>query len=247
VLVFRTLAAERKPSRRARRASPDGEDAATAPLSRVTVIGARRFEGEQDAGEWFAKACGEESEAEVEGTRRCVNRAVQGHRIAAHDPYVGEVSRPQAHRVRIGYGTGDELVEGGFREAFEVPVVEGRRRRRPAIAPQEELAGILGGRRPAWPSEDLVLRARLDVREGRTRQAALQAGTAVRALVAELDADNSLPPEAFEWLRERVELAGGLTGAALRGDVDETQASDLDDLIAGMERIVRRRRLAAGR
>ena len=45
---------------------------------------------------------------------------------------------------------------------------------------------ILSGRKPAHPSEDVLLRARLDLEEGRTRQAALQARAAHAALGAEL-------------------------------------------------------------
>jgi hypothetical protein len=246
VIVFRTLAVERRPARRVKRAEGDEQDIGTAPLSRVTVIGAQRLTDADAAREWLGRARGKEAESEVERALRCINRAVQGHRIAAHDPYVGEVSRGQAHRVRIGYGTGDELVEGGFSEAYVVPPPGRRTARRQALAPQEELAGILGGRRPALPSEDLLLRARLDLAEGRSRLAAQQAGAAASALICELEGDGLLPPEARTWLDERVPLAERLSAAARAADLTTEQAGELDDLVAGMERIVRRRRLAAG-
>ncbi len=147
---------------------------------------------------------------------RSINRVLHGHRIAAHDPYVREVSLGQAHRVRIGFGSGDELLEGSHTEAFLIPAR--RKKRRQMLEPQSELAGILGGRRPPLPSEDLLLRARLDLLEGRMRQAAIQAAGAGDALEAELRDDKSLPAEARAWVAERCRVLRELARAALTAE-----------------------------
>ena len=50
-----------------------------------------------------------------------------------------------------------------------------KRKRGETLAPQERLAAILGGRDALLAGEELLLRARLDLDAGRTREAALQA------------------------------------------------------------------------
>jgi len=242
VMVLRTLEAERKPGRRPRRLEESEPDREGAPISRVTVIGAEPFSDEDAARSWMTDACGDPEE-HVEPALRSINRVLHGHRIASHDPYVREVSRGQAHRVRIGFGTGDELVDGSHSEAFLIPPP--RKKRRQMLEPQSELAGILGGRRPALPSEDLLLRARLDLSEGRVRQAAIQASCAGDALEAEMRGDDSLPAEAQTWMKERLPVLRELAQAALSGDPKDGAAGEIDDVVAGMERITRRRRLAA--
>jgi hypothetical protein len=244
VMVLRTLDAERKPGRRPRRIDESEPEPEAAPMSRVTVIGAEAFEGEEAARSWLADAC-DGPDGGVEQALRSINRLLQGHRIASHDPYVREVSRAHAHRVRIGFGTGEELVDGVHSEAFLIPPP--RRKRRQMLEPQSELAGILAGRRPPLPSEELLLRARLDLTEGRMRQAAIQAASAGGALEAELRSDDLLPAEAHTWLAEQLPRLRDLAHAALVGEPDEEASAGVDDIVAGMERIVRRRRLAANR
>jgi hypothetical protein len=102
---------------------------------------------------------------------------------------------------------------------------------------------ILSGRKPAHPSEDVLLRARLDLEEGRTRQAALQARAAHAALGAELRGERGADQVAAT-LRERSELISRLATAALERPLDAEQTAKLGDLITEMERIVRRRRHA---
>ena len=148
VMVLRTLDAEPKPGRRPRRVDESEPNPEGAPISRVTVIGAEAFSDEDAARSWMTEACSDPEE-HVEPALRSINRILHGHRIASHDPYVREVSREQAHRVRIGFGTGDELVDGLHSEAFLIPAVTQKRRQ--MLEPQSELASILGGRRPRAP------------------------------------------------------------------------------------------------
>src|SRR5207253_1728436 len=134
------------------------------------------LDGLAAAREWLARCRDPDTaDAEVAEALKLLNRAIHAHRVSAADPYVGDVSLGSARRVRLGYGGGDELVEGRWQDAYEVPPHVARTRRRRMLAPEEQLARILSSRRPAHPSEDLLLRARVDFDQGRTRTAALQA------------------------------------------------------------------------
>jgi hypothetical protein len=253
VLVFKSLGAEPQRGRlsgrgrRPKRAQPESEAPAPVPISRVTVIASDAFANEEAARDWLA-SCRDEKESarELDYAMRRVNRAVQAHRLASSDPYVGEVDVRQARRVRLGYGTGDELVEGAWRDAWAVPVERTRRSgRRALLAPQEQVARILSGRRPPQPSEDILLRARLDLDEGRTRQAALQARAGHGALQAELRTQPGAE-QIMARLRSQAELISRLATVALERELDAEQAAKLHDLLTAMERITRRRRHALG-
>jgi hypothetical protein len=162
---------------------------------------------------------------------------VYAHRVAAGDPYETEFSRDRAYRIRIGFGTGDQVAEGLWSEARSHWSGSDSVSRRSRIDPESVVAEMLSGRRPAYPADDLLLRARLDLDQGRTTQAAIQARAAARALAAELrDADpkEEPPPElaALEALEK----------SALRGDLDERRASKLEQIVSELERVARRRR-----
>ncbi len=89
-----------------------------------------------------------------------LNRAIHGHRLAAADPYVGEVSEAMAMATRIGYGSGEQVADGDWEEARELPPPELKRSM--LLTPQQRLAALLAGRDVALACEDLALRARLD-------------------------------------------------------------------------------------
>lgn len=250
VLLFKSHGAEprsgrlgQRARRRPRRAEPGHSPPDPVPITRVTVIASDAFEDEAAARQWLEACRGaKEIERELDYAIRRVNRAVHAHRLSAGDPYVSDVSAAQARRARLGYGTGEELVEGAWKEAWTVPADRRTRtRRRAVLAPQEQVAMILGGRKPPFPSEDLLLRARLDLDEGRTRQAALQARAAHGALQAELHAEEGTE-QAAAPLRGNSELISRLATVALERPLDSEQAAKLGELIAEMERVVRRRR-----
>jgi hypothetical protein len=152
--------------------------------------------------------------------------------------------RAHARRVRIGYGVGDELVEGHWRSAYTLPPPKSRTRRRQALEPQHELAGVLAGRRPVWPSEDLALRARLDLDHGRLAQAALQLEAALTAFEAEVEGDSETAR--FAPPGDGRAQVHDLAAVALRGPLDEEQRAELERALSDVERATRRRRFAAG-
>ena len=127
--------------------------------------------------------------------------------MASADPYATEVSPERALVARVGYGSGDEVADGRFGEARELPAHGARRARRSMEAPEERFAALLGGREEVLPAEELVLRARADLNAGRLAEAALQARVAIEALLAARLASRGRPAP-----------AGGSLGGAPRGD-----------------------------
>src|SRR4051794_9879328 len=196
--------------RRAARAEPEDEGPEVVTVTRVTVIRGTPVSDEA-ARAWIA-GCSDPAVAseEVAEALQLLTRAVHAHRVAAGAPYAADVSREGARRIRLGFGNGDEVVDGRWSDAYALPPQPptGRRRRR-MLEPHEELAGILGGRRSVHPSEDLLLRARLDLDQQRMRAAALQAQAGHAAFVAEL-ADDQAAGEERAALEGRRELLGRL-------------------------------------
>lgn len=223
-------------------AVPGTDDVAPVSICRATVVTSEAFAGAAEASEWLERCQRDERSRAPEVTwgLRTVNRTVRAHRLAAGDPYVHEVSVSKAREVKLGFGTGDELVGGSWSQAYSLPPPRGRRSaRNEMLAPQQQVAEILSERKPACASEDLYLRARLDLEEGRRREAALQLRIAIEALQGELERDGD---EAAAALKSRASRVRDLAAAALRGELDERQSSSLDSTIEELGRFLRRRR-----
>ena len=240
VVVFRALSAERRSrlrGNRPARVEAGATEPEPVPITRATVIAAQPFENAEAAAAWLAGCRRRDAAvADVERAVELVNRAVAAHRVAAQDPRVRDVAAGDAQRVRVGYGSGDEVVSGTWRDCYSIPPGgTTRRTRKRMLSPQEEMAGMLSGRRQgALPSEELLLRARLDLDHGRLTEAALVTRAAVDALAAE--GQGSGQSAAAE------RLAGSALGAGLGpADVEE-----LEQLVVALERAVRRRRYADG-
>jgi hypothetical protein len=233
VLVLGTLGAPERRWLRDRRGRAVEEAAPEpVPTARVTIVRAEPFGGRAEAEAWLdeLRRDSELREAELNGAERVLNRALHAQRVAAADPYVGELSADRALAARLGYGDGRRVSDGRFAQAFELPSPGARRVRRSMEAPEERFAAILGGRETVLAAEELVLRARADLDADRAREAALQARVAIEALLAETG-DRSL-----EDHRDTVVRAAT---AALDGDPPE----GLADAVGAMEAVLRRRRL----
>ena len=238
MVAFRSLHAQRRSRLRGRRATP-AEPGATAPepvpVTRAVVIAAEPFPDAGAAAGWLRDRRGRDAAADdVEQALELVNHAVAAHRVAAQDPHVRDLVAADIQRVRLGYGTGDDVVEGSWREAIVIPLEQAKRRtRRRMLSPQEEMAGMLSGRRPAGrPSEELLLRARLDLDHGRPVEAALVTRAATEALAAEGHGSGDAA------------AANRLAQAALTGELSPDETEALADLLASLERFARRRRYA---
>jgi hypothetical protein len=230
VLVLSTLGAPQRARLGARRPrSISSAEPEPVPTSRATIVSASPL---ASPAAWLADL---DLDAEVESGLGVLNRALRAHRAATADPYVAEVSRERAVVVRIGYGSGDEVADGRFGEAVELPRVSGGRVKRSMEAPEERFAALLGGREEIHPAEELVLRARADLNAGRPAEAALQCRVAIEALVALLKDSTEV-----EQHRDAVATAAN---EALRGPIAAGSAAALEDAVTAMERALKRRRL----
>jgi hypothetical protein len=248
-VVFAALHARRSSrlrGRRATRAQAGAAEPEPVPITRVTVIAAEPFADEPSARDWLARcgARGDAGDDAIAGALTHVNRAVAAYRVSAADPLTRDVTRAHAVRVRLGYGSGPKLVDGAWEDAITMPLESARPRvRRRMLAPEQELAGILTGRRaPVRPSEELLLRARLDLDSGRYAESAMQARVAVEALGAELAREGDAGAGAA--VTGRLETATRLSQAALASGLTGEQRDELEELVGELERAVRRRRYA---
>jgi hypothetical protein len=234
VVVLRTLGVppRRLLGRRRPKAADDAEPVPV-PTSRATIVRALPFDGVDEADAWLAAVRSASDEAVATATRE-LNFVLRSHRAAAADPYARDVRAEHALVVRVGYGEGEQVADGRFERALELPTGPPKRRRGEALAPQERLAAVLGGRGSLLVGEELLLRAQLDLDAGRPREAALQARIALEALVGELDDRFAAP---LRPLREHVARAAN---AALDGDLSEDDVATVERAVTEMAAAARR-------
>lgn len=110
------------------------------------------------------------------------------------------------------------------------------------------MAAILGGRERADACETLLLRARADLDAGRDREAALQLRVGLEALLVELKGALADPghEEDMATLQARREEIGEAANAALRDELSNQQRTNVEELLALGERVLRRRRVLKG-
>lgn len=238
------------PRRRWRRARPRPAEREAAPkplpVTRVTVVTPENLGGSGEATGWLERMTrdDEASAAFVDGALRLVNRALHAYATAAQDPYAHEISPTHAAAMRIGYGEGEQVAEGLWSDARELARREPRRRRAASLQPQERVAAVLGGRQRVEASETLLLRARLDLDQGRAREAAVQLRAGLTALLAEAAPTvGAAHEEDLAALRERESEVERLASSAVRGEADAEGEATIADTLARCERVLRRRRL----
>ena len=154
-------------------------------MTRVTVTG-DRLEDPAEGAAWLKRMMGGEGADEVRAATRIVNRALAALRAAARDPLVQDIGASKALAVRLGYGTGDELADGGWTEAKELS--RPRRGRLDDVDPTSRVAAVLAGRDEVHPAETLMLRVRLDAQQGR-RAEAVYGLRAARAALEEVPSE----------------------------------------------------------
>jgi hypothetical protein len=242
VVVLKTIGAPRRSQMRRRpRAAEPGGDPAPVPTARATVIGLERLASDEEAERWLDSLARDDAAlaAHAADAARELNALLRAYRAAAADPYVRDVAPAGATAVRVGYGRGEEVADGRFTSARELPPPSERsraRRRTEALMPDERLAAVLGRRDEAMACEELVLRARSDLDAGRPREAALQARVALEAALAELPAADELTAA-----RDGVARAAN---AALSGEPDPELREAVAGAVAAIETALRRRRRA---
>jgi hypothetical protein len=242
VLVIATLGA---PERRRLRARRGGRAAAPEPApapvttGRATIVDAQPV-ARADAERWLGQA----TEEAVEAALASLARAVRAHRIATADPGTHEPRLAQALVVRAGYGEGEQVAQGRWSAARELPRVHAaRQRRRAVLRPQERLAALLSGRSHALACEELALRARHDLDHGHPREAALQLRAALAAALSELAREPDTPTmaERLRGLEERRVAVDALADAALGGVVPPDADATLAEVLGRLEAALRAR------
>jgi hypothetical protein len=192
-------------------ADPDAT-VAPVPMTTLTVI---TPEDVGDAEAWLAGVRADDAtiDATIAAALELVNGAIHAHRAAVGDPSIPDVAAEAALAVRIGFGTGEDLADGRFTEAVEIPASERRLRRTEALRPTERVAGVLAGRESVAACELLLLRARADLDAGRAREGALQLRSGVAAMLAERASFDAAGQEAdigaLTAAQEAVNAAGG--------------------------------------
>jgi hypothetical protein len=229
---------------RPRRADPGP---ASVEITRATVIDASPL-GELDSADvWLERATGEDAERVTGAALELLNRTVAGQRVASADPWIADADPTHAIVCRVGYGTGEQVADGDWESAIELPVPAPRGARSLVLAPQERLAALLSGRDAALACEELTLRARGDLDHGRTREAALQLAIALDAGLAELEVwreqgDMAERLEELDGWREAVTRAAQ---GALAGGLDAAQAADLASALDRLEAALRARQVVS--
>jgi hypothetical protein len=248
VLVVRIAGAPEPPRRRIGRAKPKRAEpeatVPTVPLTTLTAIRPRPL-GDQATAERWLRALRDNPEAiaaELADALDFVNGAVHAQRTAVLDPGLADVAAEHALAVRIGFGGGEQLAEGRFTEALEVPR-SARRRRGEMLRPQERVAAVLAGRETVAVCELLVLRARSDLDAGRGREAALQLRVGLEALLAERDS-LAAPgqDEDLAALAERRRITGEAANQALHGELSDPRTAEVAETLRLCERVLRRQR-----
>ncbi len=243
MLVLQTITApvRRGPLGRRRRPRPEPAPPepppATAPATRITLVGARALE--EPADRWLAAR---DLAAEADGAVAVLNRLLHAHRLAAADPSVRPLSRAQATAVRVGCGAGEQVADGRWTQALEVPPpVPGGRAA--VLQPAERLAALLGGRDVALACEDLTLRAREDADAGRWQACAFQLRVALEAALAELEpwVGQADLAERLDELRALRPQVGAAANAALEGGLGETRIADVRAALERIEAALRAR------
>jgi hypothetical protein len=235
--------------------TPATPEPATVATARATIVDPVSVSAERQAQAWLSDL---DPERDVHAALAVLNRLLHTHRIASADPYLHEVSPAQALVIRAGWGEGEQVAYGRWLHARELPVPDSSRprpagkrrlagaRRTAALRPEERLAEMLAARGTPLLCEELTLRARLDLDQGRSSHAAIELDRAFAVALPELRAegrqDLTLRIAELEQLRE------GVAQQARAAMPDGEGSSDAEIVRHALERLeaALRARTAAG-
>jgi hypothetical protein len=247
VIVLATLGA---PERRllgrskTRREAPPEPDPIPVTTNRVTVVDVGDpLESEAAARAWLERA----GEDELAQALAVLNRALHAYRVVTADPHLHEVGRERLLAARLGYGAGEQVADGLWTAAQELLQPRRRQRRSVALQPQAHLAAILTGNERVLACQELTLRARLDLEQGRPRVAALQVLVALDAALAELSGDSAARSlgQRIDELRGRRDAAAHAAQAALSGELPPADLEATQFTLRRIEAALRARAVAS--
>jgi hypothetical protein len=243
VLVLATLGAHQRRAlarlRSRRRARPEPAPA-TVATGRATVVDVGRpLPGKAQAKRWLSGA----GEPELDAGIAVLNQALRAFRLISADPYLHPVGRRQALVARLGFGAGEQVAHGHWTDARELILTRRRQPRARVLEPQARLAAVLGGRDLVLVSEELVLRARGDLEQGRDREAALQVLVALDATIAELQVDPSAGAlaERLDELRAQRDAIAHAAQSALAGPLPASDRGAVERAVGRIEAALRAR------
>jgi hypothetical protein len=211
VVVLSTIGAERRGmlGKRSRTRRTDPEPASV-PVARATVVDPVPLSLDSQATTWLKQL---DPEREAHAAAGVLNRVLYAHRIAGAAPHIHEISPEQALVVRAGFGEGEQVADGLWSDARELVLSRRRAGKRASVLrPQERLALLLSGRSDVLMCEELALRARLDLDQGRLALGAIELDRAYVAALRELPKEWRIDLQArIEELRE---LSAGVAASA---------------------------------
>jgi hypothetical protein len=131
VVVLSTVGAERKGllGGRSRIRRTDPEPAAV-PVTRATIVDAVPLSLDTQARKWLEQL---DPDREAAAAATVLNRVLYAHRIAAAAPHIHEVSPAQALVVRAGFGEGEQVADGLWKDARELVLSRRRAGRRASV------------------------------------------------------------------------------------------------------------------
>jgi hypothetical protein len=248
VLVLATLGAPQRRRlgvRRPREAEPEPEPTPVTTGRATIVFSAEPLPDRATAQAWLRGA----GEAELTTGLLALNRMLSAFRRVVADPYAVAVGRRQLIAARIGYGAGEQVADGRWEQARELPGPDRARRRAHGLPSQARLAAALGAKQTTLVCEELTLRARLDLDQDRPREASLQLLVTLDAAVAELGRE----PEALGLservaeLRERRAPVAAAAQVALAGVPSPEQLELVRATVERLEAALRARAIALSR
>ena len=213
VVILETVGATPRRGRLGARRRPPVEpepEPTTVPSTRATVIDPVSVSAERQARAWLAQL---DVEREAHAAAATLNRLLFAHRIATADPHVASalphtgagdprwLGRRRAGRLR----TVATCTRAALQRAPDAA-------RSAALRPQERFAALLGAREEALLCEELTLRARLDLDQGRVAHAAIELEQAYSAALVELPAEDR--PDLAPRIAELEQLRPGVSAAA---------------------------------
>ncbi len=248
VIVLATLGAperRRLGARRRRVAEPQPGPTPVATGRATIVSSAEPLPDRSTAQAWLHGA----GEDELATALLALNRMLSAFRRVAADPYAVAVGRDQLIAARIGYGAGEQVADGRWEQARELPPPARSRRRARVLAPQARLAAALGARQATLVCEELALRTRLDLDQERPREACLQLLVTLDAAVAELGREPAALglSERVAELRDRRAPVAAAAQAALTTVPAPEQLELVRSTVGRLEAALRARGLALSR
>jgi len=198
------------------------------------------------AAESWLRGAGED---ELDAGLLALNRMLSMFRRVVADPYAVVVGRHQLIASRVGYGSGEQVADGRWEQALELPPPVRSHRRAQALAPQARFAATLGARQGMLVCEELVLRARIDLDQDRPREASLQLLVTLDAAVAELGREPAGLglAERVDELRERRPQVAAAAQSALGAMPSPEQIETVRGTLQRLEAALRARAVALSR